>query len=197
MNVKSFIGKNIVVYDLEIKEVIDGRLVTWKSFDKMGISVGCAFDYRENRFRVFLDDNIQQLVDRLNEEGTIVSGFNHVDFDNNLLRGMGFNLKPDSELLNYDLLRVSRKGAGVEKYCKGFKLQEHLIELGLPLKTDSGAHAPILWREKKLGELVDYCLNDVTQELALFDYFQMHGHSKCAYKKQAYRVENIFEHLKL
>lgn len=34
-------GKNICVYDLEIKEEIDGKKITWGDHGLMGISVGC------------------------------------------------------------------------------------------------------------------------------------------------------------
>ena len=43
-SLKDLMGKNIVVYDLEIKRTIDKINVGWKDFDKMGISVGVLFD---------------------------------------------------------------------------------------------------------------------------------------------------------
>jgi len=78
-------GKNIVVYDLEIKKPIEECSKGWSSHDEMGISVGCAFDYREMRYRVFMDDNILALVERLNEPNTLIVAFNHVNFDNKLI----------------------------------------------------------------------------------------------------------------
>lgn len=169
------LGRNIVVYDLEIKNSISQCSNGWASHDEMGISVGCAFDYRDGKYRVFMDDNITELVERLNEPETLIVAFNHISFDNKLLRGQGHPLKPDAELLNYDMLVVSRKGAGVNQFAKGFRLDDHLKACCLPMKTGDGAMAPIWWQEGKIGKVVDYCLNDVTQERALFEYMVTYG----------------------
>lgn len=183
-------GKNIVVYDLEIKNPIEKLSNGWSSMDEMGISVGCAYDYRANRYRVFMDDNIQELVDRLNEPETMVVGFNTVRFDNALLRASKLDLKPDEELNNYDMVQVSRKGARVNNFAKGFKLDEHLKACGLPLKTASGAQAPLLYQEGKIGELIDYCLNDVAQEKALFQWMHFTGLLACGHNSgQFFRIK--------
>jgi hypothetical protein len=182
-------GKNIVVYDLEIKEEIGKNGIGWKSFDKMGISVGCAFDYRSYKFRVFMDDNIRELVERLNEENTLVVAFNHVSFDNNLLRGNGLPLKDDRHLKNYDMLLESRKGAGAVGFIKGFTLDEHLKEMKLPVKTGNGALAPIWWQEGKAGKVIDYCLNDVMVEKQLFDEIYLTGRMASAYNPNGYNIE--------
>jgi len=177
-------GRNVVVYDLEIKKTIDQCSKGWASHDEMGISVGCAYDYRSEKFRVFMDDNMQELVDRLNEPQTIVVAFNHINFDNKLLRASGFNLKPDSELKNYDMLQVSRDGAGLSVNARvpGFKLDQHLETLGLPMKTGDGAMAPIWWQEGKIGKVIDYCMNDVTQEKNLFEFMVKFGKCGSAHK---------------
>lgn len=174
-------GKNIVVYDLEIRKNPTECTNGWASKNEFGISVACAFDYRDMRYRVFLFDNLTKLTDRLNEPGTTIVGFNHVSFDNEVLRASNLPLRSDSELLNYDMLTVSRAGAGVDKFAKGFKLDEHLRQLRLPMKTGDGALAPDLWKMKKIGELVDYCLADVTAEKALFEYIMKNGTLACAH----------------
>ncbi len=182
-------GKNIVVYDLEIKKKIEQCSRGWSSFDEMGISVGCAFDYRTMKFRVFMDDNLDELCGRLNEPETLVVAFNNIGFDNKLMRATGFPLKGDLELRNYDMLLVSRSGAGADgQYIKGFRLDDHLETLGLPMKTGEGALAPVWWQEGRTGKVIDYCLNDVTQEKALFEYMYVTG--KCGSKyKNSYEIE--------
>ena len=170
-----FYQKNVVVYDLEIKNVIDGKNVTWGDHHKMGISVGCCFDFREYTFKIFMDDNMPLLVERLNQEGTLIVAFNNINFDNKLLRKdpllveKGIVLKPDSELKQYDMLLESRKAFNVGMYEKGFKLDDHLKHMNLPLKTDDGANAPILYQQGKIGELTNYCLQDVIREKMMFD----------------------------
>lgn len=188
-NATDLIGKNIIIYDLEIKNPIENCSKGWNSHDEMGISVGCAFDYRDMRYRVFMDDNMQALVDRLNEIDTLIVAFNHVGFDNKLLRASGFNLKTDEQLMNYDMLYISREGADtLTSFVKGFKLDDHLRARNLPLKTSEGAIAPLLWQQGKIGALIDYCLNDVTQERALFEDMYITGQTACAYKPDPYKI---------
>lgn len=184
-------GKNIVVYDLEIKKPISECKGGWTGYEEMGISVGACFDYRSSRHHIFMDDNIAQLVGRLNEADTLVVAFNHIGFDNPLLRGNGFALNLDETLRNYDMLHVSRKGAGLEPNARvgGFKLDDHLEALRLPKKLGDGADAPGLWQKKAIGALADYCLNDVFSERALFEYMYVHGKCASKYKNVPYEIE--------
>lgn len=168
----------IVVYDLETKN----KPVTneqWKNWSWMGISVGCAYDFSTGEYSVYLEDNLVQLVNLLNS-ADMIAAFNHVSFDNNLLRGLMFAkadtyghgmLRPDNELLNYDMLIESRTGAKVDSYVKGFKLDAHLKATLGPeaMKTGDGAMAPDLFKQGKMGELVSYCLADVHRERLLFE----------------------------
>lgn len=190
MRQRSFVGANIVVYDLEIKRPIEQCTRGWDSHDEMGISVGCAFDYRDMRFKVYMDDNMDQLVARLNVPGTMIVAFNHINFDNRLLRASGFDLKPDDQLLNYDMMVESKLGAGsaMDAYHKGFRLDDHLEALGLPMKTGNGALAPQLWSIGAIGQVVDYCLNDVQVERMLFEHIWHAGTLACAWKRTPYEV---------
>jgi DEAD/DEAH box helicase domain-containing protein len=183
-------GKNIVVYDLEIKATIE-EAGGWRAYSKMGVSVGCAFDYRSMRYRVFMDDNLTELVLRLNEPSTLIIAFNHISFDNPLLRAScDVKLKPDNLLHNFDMLLVSRRGAGpgLER-TPGFKLDDHLEALRLPKKTGDGAMAPLLWKQGKIGQLVDYCCNDVYCERNLFENMWMTGKTASAYNFNGYPIE--------
>ncbi len=179
--------KNIVVYDLEIKKLAQDCKKGWKGYDEMGISVGACFDYRDARYRIFMDDNIAELVARLNEPDTLVVAFNHIQFDNELLRGAGLGL--NETLKNYDMLIESRKGAEVAKNVPGFKLDDHLEAMKLPRKNGEGMDAPRLWQEGKLGKLSDYVLNDVFTERSLFEYMYVHGKVANKYSPEFYDVE--------
>ena len=180
--------KNIVVYDLEIKKPIGGD-IGWGDYREMGISVGCAFDYRDMKYRVFLDDNIQELANRLSEPGTLVVAFNHIGFDNRLLKAHCADLKEG--LKCYDLMLVSKKGAIGDQYkmVKGFKLDDHLKALKLPVKSGDGANAPIWWQEGKVGKVIDYCMNDVQVERVLFEYVWLTGKMASAYRSDPYAVD--------
>ncbi len=163
-------GKNICVYDLEIKEEIDGKKITWGDHGLMGISVGCLFDYRSMEFKIYMDDNIEQMTQRLNE-ADLVSGFNIIDFDNKLLNATT-TTQLRSDLKFFDLLVESRKARGVDRYAKGMRLDDHLEGTfgKTEMKSANGSQAPAMWKEKRLGELVSYVIRDVRQEMMLFEH---------------------------
>jgi DEAD/DEAH box helicase domain-containing protein len=163
-------GKSVVVYDLEIKECIGENGITWNSHDRMGISVGVSFDYRTGDFRTFFDDNMGELVDQLHSAELVV-GFNHIGFDNKLLRSSGYPLKPDSELVQYDILAESRKSIG-QQFAKGLKLDDHLDGIFGPhmKKTGHGELSPKQYQAKQWGPLVSYCIADVRRTCLVFEH---------------------------
>jgi hypothetical protein len=66
------IGKNIVVYDMEIKNVIDGMVVdpstgqqkklTWNDHHLMGMSCGVLWDYETMEFSITWTTTTRNLV---------------------------------------------------------------------------------------------------------------------------------------
>jgi len=175
-------GKNIIVYDLEIANSIDkSKGIGWKDHDKMGLSVGALYDYETGDYTVYFNstDDIQRLCGRINRAALVVA-FNHIGFDNKLLRAIGGDLKPDSELKNYDMLLESRKAAHSTPFKPGFKLDQHLeATFGQQFKkTAHGELAPIWWQEGRKGEVTSYCLADVRREKSLFEYIWENGGAK-------------------
>jgi hypothetical protein len=168
-------GRNIVVYDLEIKNVIDGENVKWSTPEKMGISVGVAFHYLTGEYKVFMDDNLPALAKLLNQ-AEVVSGFNIIGFDNTLLNA---TLAPECEKYHgkntYDILLESRIATGwtpQKRFPSGMRLDDHLRGTFGPdfLKTADGAEAPIMYQDGRIGELVSYCIADVKRECLLFEH---------------------------
>lgn len=164
-------GKNFAVFDLEIKKTIDGQLIKWTDHHLMGVSVGVAFFYKTMAFKVYLDDNLDQMVADLNA-CDVVSGFNIDAFDIPLLRAsVSTPVSQRIAFKTYDLLTESRKAFGVDKFAKGFKLDDHLLHtFGRDeMKIANGAEAPIMYQEGRMGELITYCLADVAKECLLFN----------------------------
>ncbi len=177
-------GLNIVVYDLETKNPVEGA-VTWNRKDLMGISVGVAFHYLTMEFKVFMDDNLEELVVLL-EQADIVSGFNIVSFDNELINATA--KEKYTKQNSYDMLIESRLAFGwlpELPYPKGMRLDDHLFgTFGEDfMKTADGAQAPVMYQNKQLGKLVSYCIDDVKRECMLFEHVwsgqkvttQLHG----------------------
>jgi len=188
-------GKNIIVYDLETCKSADQCSRGWESPDEMGISVLCAFDYEIMRYRVFMDDNLSEFVERANRPGTLLVAFNQLGFDNRVIRatkigGVALALKPDAELKQYDMLFESRLGAGESPGVRtaGFRLDDHLKALSLPMKTGYGAMAPVWWQAGQVGKVVDYALSDVAQERNLFEHMYQTGTAQCTARPTPYRV---------
>ncbi len=167
-------GRNIVVWDAEIKATIGVNGVGWGDKDKMGISVAVAFDFRSMDYLIFMDDNLKKLAERLNEADLVV-GFNIDDFDMPLLNAtIPGHLR--SDVRTYDLLKYSRMTTGwmpgSRAFPRGLKLDDHLEgTFGRDgMKTANGSEAPIMWQEKRLGELITYCTRDTKCEAKLFQH---------------------------
>lgn len=176
------LGRNIVIYDCEVKKVPGEDGIGWEDHAKLGISVACSFDYRDGSYRVYLEEDgaggkpLAALAERLNEADLIVA-FNHIQFDNQLLRGCGYELLPDEELFNYDMLVESRVAIAGDKYLKGLKLDDHLkANFGERwMKTANGVEAPRMYQRGEISSLINYCLADVLREKMLFELAWLRG----------------------
>jgi len=189
-------GKNIVVFDCEIENDVDGKIVTWDRKDLMGFSVGCTFHYATGDWGVYFKEDIQSLAELLNQADLVV-GFNILGFDNELIRAQGGNLWPDHELDHYDLLEQSRKAMGwtpAQRFPKGMRLDDHLEATfgeGF-MKTEDGALAPKMWRDGRRGEVVTYCLADVRREKMLFEHVVENGWAKTqAHGKRQFDLSKV------
>lgn len=169
----------MVVYDCEIVKMIPNKKEEpipgieyckgWADFEGMGISVICVYDFVEDRYRVFMKDNLDEFQKLINERKTLV-GFNSKGFDNKLCAAHGLDL---SKIYHYDLMleiakeanptgdpeKINFRGCGLEACCKA-----NFEDIS---KNGDGALAPLLWQKGEVGKVVDYCLNDVkmTKEL--------------------------------
>ena len=187
-------GRNIVVYDLEIKNEIEALPNKWASKDLMGISTAVSFDYRTMEYKVFMDDNVHELPERLNVPGTLIVAFNQISFDNAILRQdsllveRGIVLKPENELKSFDMYLESKKGARAGKFAKGFNLDAHLKQMGLTVKTANGAEAPGMYQRGEIAELVNYNVNDTKVEKELFEYIYLHQRVSCLGNPQGHNV---------
>lgn len=162
----------MLVFDSEIEKAIRGRgeeqipgieyCQGWKDFIGMGISVIGVYDFKESKYRVFLEDNLNELQQLIDDRKFCI-GFNNENFDNQLLAAHNINIPEEK---SFDLLKAIKevtgttKGLGLEAICK--------VNFNT-LKNSNGALAPILWQQKQYGKVIDYCLNDVNMTLAILN----------------------------
>lgn len=170
----------MLIYDCEIIKAISKRGESqipgieycsgWDDHTNMSISCICAYDYEDHRYRVFLKDNFAEFCEFAKKRFPLV-GFNNIRFDNKLLaaNGMAFD-----EPFCYDLLIEIWLAAGLRPEFSypshvGYSLDD-MAELNLGMKkSGNGALAPVLWQQGKIGQVVDYCLEDVRLTKMLLD----------------------------
>lgn len=157
-----------IVLDLETKklfhEVDRGR------HDKLGVSVCGVFDSHQNQLLAFFEQELPNLWPIL-EAADVIVGFNIRKFD---LPVLSAYYPGDLEKLPvFDLLDAVKAGAG-------FRLRlDDLAKATLGrAKSGSGLQAYHLFKQGRLEELKNYCLDDVAITRDLYFYAQEHGHLK-------------------
>lgn len=171
-----FEGKSICVFDCEIKKTLVTK-EDWNDHASMGLSCMVVFDYKEMRYRVFDDHNAQEGM-RLLYNSEWCAGFNTIGFDWKLLCSTYPNFVPSysgqSGPTNFDIRAEVCKVVGT--YTKGYKLGEIAQETLGYTKSDEGGHAPQLYQEGRIAELIDYCIQDVKVEKDLFEFVVKNGY---------------------
>jgi hypothetical protein len=167
----------IMVYDAEIENAIPTKdeaplpginyCKSWSDHAGMGVSVICAYLLDEGP-RVFLKDNFSAFKALAEAPDVLCVGYNSHSFDDLLMaRALGIHIAPGR---SWDLLRAVRVARGQSPGAPGGPSLHNLCQANfLPGKSGSGAFAPILWQKGKLGQVVDYALNDVMQTYALLE----------------------------
>lgn len=183
---------NALIYDIEILKAIPSPnsycdkgikyCSGWNDHARMGISVIGAYDYLEGRARVFCADNFAAFVERAQQPGTLLVGFNSIPFDNAVIAAtLDVQFAEDN---CYDLLRETWIAAGLGPVFQrgthgGYGLDAICEKNFGTKKSGNGALAPVLWQKGQIGEVIDYCLNDIRLTKQLFDAVLADSAIKC------------------
>ena len=169
--------KKTVIYDCEIARCIPKGERSpdleycqgWGDFKGMGISVICAYSSWDERYHIYLEDNLADFQILINQVDEVV-GFNSFAFDDKLCAAHGLQVKT-----TYDLLCHIRVAAGMPShYVKGKTRAGYSLEqlakanLGYG-KSGKGDLAPELWQRGNRGAVIDYCLGDVSILRTLYE----------------------------
>ncbi|RQZ17261.1 hypothetical protein DIE15_12370 [Burkholderia sp. Bp9031] len=181
---------NSLIYDIEIAKAILGRGETrvdgiqycdgWHDHAGMGISVIGAYDYAESRYRVFCRDNFEEFFALCADRAPLVS-FNGIGFDDKVLAcESGFTDGFFPDVTRYDLLAEIWRAAGLDPTFGGNSHTGYGLDATCEVnfgirKSGNGAHAPIAWQQGRIGEVIDYCINDIRLTKRLFDWAVIHG----------------------
>jgi len=155
---------DILVYDIETKETF--QEIGVRDPRKLSISMLGAYSYNDRKLLSFTEHELPAFWRRL-EDCSLLIGFNNKGFD-------------DIVVSAYfpEILKVP-----------SFDILEHVHRaLGFRVKLDNIAHATLgegksgdglkaikLYREGKIDELRDYCLDDVRITRELYDYGKQYG----------------------
>lgn len=183
-----------IIYDAEIKKAILGRneqplegieyCEGFHDFPAMGISCMGAYDYKEDRTRLFMGDNMEEFL-LLRASRLILITFNGLGFDDKLIAAT-FPNQPARQVpaMHYDILVEVWAAAGLEPTFNfrthgGYGLDALAAANGLGNKTGHGAKAPVDYQQKRYGSLIDYCLQDIALTKKLFDKIIAEGTLVC------------------
>ena len=162
-------AKNIYygVFDLETQRSA-AEVGGWHRAKKMGVSCAVLFDSRENAYLNFLEDQVDEFIDRLNQFDVVI-GFNIKRFDYRVLSG--YSKTNFSRLCTLDILE------DVYEHL-GFRLSlAHLAEITLNArKSADGLQALKWWQQGRIDEILEYCRQDVRITHDLYLYGQQNGY---------------------
>lgn len=152
-----------VVLDLETKH-------TFREFDdpkKLGITVVAIYDYKDERGKIFMEDELAKLFPIL-ENSSYVVGFNSNSFDLQVLQA--YYPGKVENLSSFDILDDIK-----EKLGKRLSLNDILSATLDKKKTGHGLMAIEYYKEGRWDELKKYCLEDAMLTKEIFEYGAKHG----------------------
>jgi DEAD/DEAH box helicase domain-containing protein len=153
-------GSRRIFFDLETQKLAQ-EVGGWRNVRKMGLSLAVVYIEGEG-FRTFFEDDAADLIETLKSADTVI-GFNHVQFDYEVLRAY-----TSEDLCNLNNLDILQYVTGV----LGTRLAlNHLAKFTLGRqKIGDGCEAVTWFRQGKMDLLEKYCREDViiTQELYNF-----------------------------
>jgi len=153
---------DIVYFDLETQRTAND-VGGWDKKHEMKMSVGVTFSSAENKYEIFPESRVDDLIKRL-QRADLVVGYNVIRFDYEVLMGYTVLSLPE-QLRTLDLLVDIEKSAGhrlkLEDVAQG--------TLGVG-KIAEGLDAIRWWREGRVLEVAEYCCFDVKVTKLVHEY---------------------------
>ena len=162
----------VLTWDLEIATPADEVPGGWEAVRRgdAGVSCICMYDTETRRVHVYDEHDLEEAMAHLNEADLLV-GFNSTGFDTPIMESVtGWTLNP----AQYDIL--TEVWRALPNRQKGYKLAEICGRLELGHKVRTGDSAPNLYRDGKMGKLIDYCINDVHITRSLANWINTEGY---------------------
>jgi len=168
--------ERIVYFDLETKYSAD-EVGGWNRIEDMGMSVGVVWDSHDERFQVYLDHQVPDLVDHCRRADLVV-GFNHVSFDYRVLAGARYADQQQRSQLHTELAGLPNFDMLVElKKQLGHRLKLEAVArptLGTGKSAD-GLQALEWYKLGEIDKIIEYCKMDVQVTRDLYLHALEHG----------------------
>ncbi|MEE8484104.1 MAG: ribonuclease H-like domain-containing protein [Nitrospinota bacterium] len=159
---KKPVEKRVVVFDLETQLSAD-EVGGWNNKHLMRVAVGVVHDSLSGEFKVFYENTIGDLVELLKASDLVV-GFNSRNFDYGVLQG--YTDEPLSKTLpTFDILEEIQKE-------RGFRIKlDNLARNTLGAAKSADGLQSLKWfKEGKLDQIRDYCIQDVKVTRDIFKH---------------------------
>jgi DEAD/DEAH box helicase domain-containing protein len=158
-----------LVFDIETQNFFTDPGVGWDNFSALKISVVGIYSYEKDAYFAFEENEMEKLAEFFRGSSRIV-GFASNRYDIPVLSLYFQKIGAGNDLWNkerIDLLEIIESATG--RRVSLSKLAE--ANLGTA-KDHHGSEAGGLYREGKIAELKEYCLNDVRITKEIFDIFE-------------------------
>ena len=168
--------ERILYFDLETKYSAD-EVGGWGNIEDMGMSIGVIWDTTNEKFHVYIEHQIQEMVDHFYRADQIV-GFNHVGFDYRVVAGVRHADSHERSQLHTELAGLKNFDMLLElKKLLGHRLKLESIArptLGIGKSAD-GLQALKWYKEGKLDKIIEYCKVDVEVTRDVYRYALENG----------------------
>jgi DEAD/DEAH box helicase domain-containing protein len=155
-----------VVLDIETSNTFDD--VGGYHPSKLNVSVICAYFYETDTWEHFLEDDVAALCKRLEECDRII-GYNTIGFDLPVMnRYYAGDLR---QLGQCDMLAIIHKSLG-------FRIKLDNVA-GATIGVNKSAHGLLAvkwWKEGKVQEVIDYCMQDVKVTKDVYEFGKEKGY---------------------
>lgn len=176
-----------LVFDIETQNFFTDPDVGWDNYAALKISVVGVYSYIEDRYYCYEENEMDKLAALFADARRIV-GFSMNRYDIPVLNNYFQRLKNAPrlwEMERVDLLEEIEMATGSRISL------DRLAGANLGLnKTHHGSEAGVLYREGKIEELKEYCLNDVKLTRDLYDLYRKQNFLMVPSKKSG-EVEKV------
>jgi len=158
-----------LVFDIETQNFFTDPDVGWNNFDALRISVVGVYSYSQNSYHCFEENEMEKLLDIFRQSSRIV-GFSMNRYDVPVLQNYFLKLSPSIDLWSKERVDLLEE----VEIATGRRISlDKLARSNLPTGKDRhGSEAIELYRQGRLDELKEYCLNDVALTKDLYDLYR-------------------------